>query len=152
MLVLSIAFGLSSQAQQVKIGGQIGGFGSNDSSSIGFGALIDVNPYDWISFQADGAYGTVSGNDLWYVSPALVVYPVDYSEFKLGLIGGAGFYGFPEISTKFGLNLGATGDFALTDSFVVGMQTRYHWVFDSTDDLWSVFITAAYRFDVGGGW
>jgi hypothetical protein len=145
------AVSFSAVSQELKIGGQVGGFGTERASSIGYGALFGVNPYGWIGFQADFATGEVKGRWHYYVSPAIIIYPVDFEEFKLGLLGGAGFYKQPDISTKFGMNGGVVGDFNLTENFAVGMQTRYHGVLDAVD-VWSVFLTASYRYDLGGGW
>jgi hypothetical protein len=138
-------------SQEVKVGGQIGGFGTTRASSIGYGLLAGVNPYGWMAFQADFATGQISSRWSYYVSPALILYPIDFEEFRLGIIGGAGFYKEPDISTHFGMNGGISGDFNLTNNFSVGMQTRYHGVLDAPD-IWTVFITASYRYELGGGW
>jgi hypothetical protein len=142
---------IQSFGQELKIGGQVGGYGTDKASSIGYGAVFGVNPYGWIAFQADFATGQIKSETHYYFSPAIVIYPVDFQEFRLGIIGGAGFYKEAGISTKFGTNGGISGDFNLTDSFAVGMQTRYHGVLDAPD-LWTVFITASYRYELGGAW
>jgi len=138
-------------SQEIKIGAEIGGFGNSSDSSIGVGGFFAIDPYGWMAFQADGAYGSVSGESFWYVSPAIVGYPLNYEEFKFGIIGGAGFYDQPLVATRFGLNIGATGDFNVLPNFSIGSQARYHWVFDAPN-MWTVFITAAFKFEVDGGW
>jgi hypothetical protein len=151
-LALGVGTWQTARAQEIKFGGHVGAIGVSDTSKIGYGAHLNINPYGWAAFQADATFAKF-GNDKWYFSssPGVVLYPVYYDEFRLGIIGGPGFYKLPGLSTKFGLHIGATGDFAVTENFVVGMETRYHPVFDA-EDVWSVFLTAGFKFDAGGGW
>ena len=152
---LFLALTPTAQAQEFKLGAHVGALGttSPSDSTIAYGAHFLVNPFSIAGFQIDATFGRFNGATYFSTSPAVVVYVVDYSEFRLGLMGGPGFYKFPGDSTKFGLHIGAMGEFSLTDNFIVGMETRFHPVIgDNAPNVWNVFLTVGYRFEAGGGW
>lgn len=153
-LVAFLLFSLATpnlQAQSFQVGGQAGAVGANSSSDIGFGAFIVANPYGIAGMKFDANFS----DSLITFGPAVVFYPVDFEEMRLGLLGGAGFYkisGAGDTSvSEFGVNFGVGGDFALSEGFALGMETRYHSIFD-TEDAWMVFLTAAFQFELEGAW
>jgi hypothetical protein len=148
-IVLLASFGAA--AQSVKIGGHVGALGSDTSSEIAYGVNLTTNPYGIAAFRIDATFASFAQGTYFSSSPALVVYPMDFEEMQLGFLGGAGFYRLPGDKTRFGLNYGVIGDFALAENFTVGMEARAHPIFDVAD-VWTVFLTAALRFDMGGGW
>ena len=138
-------------AQDFYAGGQLGAVGSGDSSNIGYGLQLGTNPSGIASFQLDFTFANPTGGTYFSSSPAIIIYPINYEEFSFGLMAGGGFYKFPDMATKFGFNIGATGDFHLTKLLSVGMETRYHWVL-STDDVWTAFLVLRFHFEGDGGW
>ena len=146
-LLLVASFGAT--AQSVQLGGHVGALGSDSSSEIGYGVNLTANPYGFAAFRIDATFADFSGGSYFSTSPALILYPIDVPEMQLGILGGAGFYKMPGDKTRFGLNYGIVGDFSLTDTLTVGMEARMHPVFDVAD-VWTVFLTAAYRFQLGG--
>lgn len=154
LLALAAAFAVDASAAQFKLGGHVGALGTTgigSSSNIGYGVHFGVNPYGFAAFQIDATFAPLTGGTYFSSSPAIILYLVDHEELKFGLLGGAGFYKFPGADMKFGLNTGASGEFALAENFTVGMETRYHPVF-SSEDVWSVFVTLGFRFEPGDGW
>lgn len=153
----SAVWSSSSQAQEFVLGGQVGALGTagtkdgSEKSAIAFGPFLKINPYGWAAFKIDAAFAHYSGGNYFSSSPAILLYPVAFEEFSLGLITGAGFYKLPHNDIKFGVNIGASGDFAVTKHASVGMETRYHPVFDSPD-IWTVFLTLGFRFEGADSW
>ena len=139
------------RAQHVSVGAHVGAVGTTDTSAMGYGAHFNVLPYDWAAFQADFTLASFNGGKYFSSSPAIVLYPVAFEEFSIGLIGGAGFYKLPAVNTKFGVNFGALADFHLTPLVSVGMESRYHSIFDG-DSVWNVFLTLNFHFEGDGGW
>jgi hypothetical protein len=148
-IVLTLSLG--AYAQSVHLGAHVGAIGSDSGSEIGYGVHLTANPYGFAGFRVDATFADFDGMGYFSTSPAVIVYPVDFEEMKLGLIGGAGFYRFEGDKTRFGLNYGAVADFMLARSFSVGMEARGHSVFD-VPNVWTLFITAAYRFELEGAW
>lgn len=158
--LLGLFLASAAQAQEVQIGGHAGAIGHGSEApiagktAVGGGAFVTVNPYGWAALQMDFSltdFGTGYGGFYFGASPSLVFYPVDYSEMKIGVMFGPGFHKYGEDNLRFGLNVGILGEFALSDNFVLGMQTRYHPIFGAAD-IYSVVMTMAFRFEVGGGW
>lgn len=141
----------NAKAQSVDIGGHVGALGFGESSDIAYGAHFVANPFGFAAFKADVTFTPLDGGTFFSSSPAIVFYPIDFAEMQLGLLGGAGFYKSPGDKMRFGMNFGALGNFALTESFSVGMETRYHSIF-SVPDAWTVLLTAAFKFELGGAW
>jgi hypothetical protein len=138
-------------AQSVAIGAHVGAVGA-DSSEIGYGVNLTADPYGVAAFRIDATFAPFAAGNYFSTSPAVIVYPFNFEEMKLGFLGGAGFYSIPADKTHFGLNYGVIGDFSLSENFSVGMEARGHSIFD-VEDMWSVFLTAAFRFDIAnGGW
>jgi len=154
--LLTTMGGGTARAQEIVVGAQTGGLGTVDypgseKSTIAFGPFVKVNPYGWAAFKLDATFGHFDGGSYFSSSPAVQLNPIAYEEFSLGFIGGAGFYKLPSRSLRFGLNGGVSGDFALTNHLSVGMEARYHTVFDSPN-IWNVFLTLGYSFETGGDW
>ncbi|MBS1982916.1 MAG: hypothetical protein JST16_01985 [Bdellovibrionales bacterium] len=139
-------------AQEFYVGGHVGAVGSDSDSKIGYGVHLGSDPSGLAAFQIDFTTAPFDGGTYFSSSPAVVIYPVNYEEFKLGVMAGAGFYKLPVVSTKFGLNAGVTGDFKLAKEFSVGMEARYHEIFSTDNNVWTVFLTLRYHFEMGGGW
>lgn len=138
-------------AQTVDVGGHIGALGAASTSDIAYGAHFVANPFGFAGFKVDVTFTPMEGGTFFSSSPAIIFYPIDFAEMQLGVLGGAGFYRAPGDRMRFGMNFGALGNFALTESFSVGMETRYHSIF-STADAWTVLLTAAFKFELGGAW
>ncbi|MEO5667487.1 MAG: hypothetical protein ABIR96_05470 [Bdellovibrionota bacterium] len=148
-LILLASFGAA--AQSVKLGAHIGNLGTEGGSEIAYGVNLETNPYGIAAFRIDATFASFAAGNYFSTSPALVIYPMDMEEMQFGILGGAGFYKIPGDKTRFGLNYGIKGDFALGKNVTVGMEARAHPIFDVAD-VWTVFLTAALRFDLGGGW
>jgi hypothetical protein len=141
---------LGAAAQSVQLGAHVGALSANKDSTIAYGVNLTSNPYGFAGFRIDATFADLDGA-YFSTSPAMVFYPVDFQEMQLGLLGGAGFYKLPGDKTRFGLNFGVLGDFALSQQLSVGMEARVHPIFQ-VEDVWTVFLTASYRFELGGGW
>lgn len=150
--ILFALAGAGAQAQQMHVGGHVGAIGSEAESKIGFGLQFGVNPDGVAAFLVDATFAPFENGTYFSSSPSIVVYPVAQQEFSLGILGGAGFYKIPLSDVRFGLNFGVTGDFLLTNAISVGMEARYHPIFGTPDDIWSVFLTLKYHFEMDGGW
>jgi len=148
-LVLLVS--LQATAQSVKFGGHVGAVGGDSGSEIAYGVNLTTNPYGFAAFRIDATLASFTDGTYFSTSPAVVLYPVDFEEMQLGFLAGAGFYRLPYDKTRFGLNYGVIGDFALGENFTVGMEARAHPIFDVAD-IWTVFLTAALRFELGDGW
>jgi hypothetical protein len=147
-----LALGVSSQAQTLQVGGHIGAVGGSQASSeIAYGAHLTSNPYSMAGFRIDATAANFSGGTYFSTSPAVVFYPVDFDEMKLGVLVGAGFHRRPSDKTRFAVNYGVLGDFSLSKTLSVGFDTRAHSIFD-VEDLWTVFLTMGFRFELDGGW
>lgn len=142
---------VGASAQSVKLGGHVGALASDSVSEIAYGINLTTNPYGFAAFRLDATFSNFESGSYFSTSPAVILYPMDFEEMQIGFLGGAGFYKLPGDKTRFGLNYGVTGDFALAENFSVGMEARAHPIFDVAD-VWTVFLTAAFRFEVGGGW
>ena len=143
---------VSASAQQMHAGVHVGAIGSTAESAIGYGVQFGVNPDGIAAFQVDATFANFDQGLFFSSSPAIVVYPVYHEEFLLGILGGAGFYKYPEQNVRFGVNFGVTGDFTLTPLMSVGMEGRFHPIFGTADDIWSVFLTLKFRFEGDSGW
>jgi hypothetical protein len=153
IIFLALFLGLSwgAQAQSLQLGAHVGALGVDSKSEIAYGINLTSNPYGFAGFRMDATFAEFSGARYFSTSPAVIFYPVDFAEMQLGVLGGAGFYKLPQDKTRFGTNFGVLGDFMLSKTLSVGMETRYHYVFDA-DSVWTVFLTAAYKFELSGGW
>lgn len=144
-------------AAEFVLGGHAGALGTSgkgplaDKSTLAYGANLKINPYDWAALKLDATFGQLDNRGYFSTSPALMLSPILFEEFTMGFLAGPGFYKLPTQSTKFGLNFGVAGDFNLADSLSVGMEARYHPIFDS-DDIWTVFVTLGFRFKAGDDW
>lgn len=154
LLALAGFFFMPSQAeaQTVDIGGHIGALGAGTTSDIAYGAHFVANPFGFAGFKVDVTFTPTEGGTFFSSSPAVIFYPVDFAEMQLGFLGGAGFYRAPGDKMRFGLNIGALGNFGLTENFSVGMETRYHSIFGDAENAWTVLLTAAFKFELGGAW
>jgi len=143
----------SISAQEVKVGGHLGAVGSmeGDANAIGYGVNLLVVPSGWAGLQLDATMAYFNGGTYFASSPAIVLFPVNMGEIRAGIMAGPGFYKEPARSLKFGFNLGAMGEFNINDHFNVGMMGRWHPVL-GTYDMFDVFVTLGYKFDMGGGW
>jgi len=142
----------AAQAQSLQVGGHIGAFGGGGGESeIAYGAHLVASPYTQFGFRIDATAASLPGGTYFSTSPAIIFYPVDFQEMKLGVLGGAGFHRIPNDKTRFALNYGIIGDFSLTDTVSVGFDARNHSIFD-IQDIWTVFVTMGFRFELDGGW
>ena len=146
----------SAEAQEFRLGGHVGALGLTgegaSASTIAYGVNALINPFDIAAFQLDATFGRIGGGQYFSTSPAIVIFLANYSEFRMGFLGGPGFYKIPGLSTKFGLHIGVMGEFNLSEHIFVGMESRYHPVFgDGAPNVWNVFVTAGFRFE-NGGW
>lgn len=147
-----LAFGWSLGAQTLQVGGHVGALGATSGpSEIGYGLNLTANPYNFAGFRMDLSFAGMEGGTYFSTGPALVFYPVDFDEMKLGALIGAGFHRFPGDKTRFAINYGMLGDFSLTEMISVGFDTRYHGLFD-VDNIWTVFLTLGFRFELEGAW
>ena len=144
-------------AQEFTIGAHVGALGSSSSdsnastSTIGYGPDIKIDPYGWAALKIDATFGTLAGSSYFSSSPAIQLNPIAYEEFQMGFLAGPGFYKLLGQDIKFGLNFGVAGDFLLAKNLSIGMEARYHPIFDSVD-IWTVYLTMGFRFQGGDGW
>jgi hypothetical protein len=152
LLLISAVAGV--EAQEYKFAAHVGALGTAGTSSegtIGYGVHFLAVPSGWAGLQLDATFGQFNAGTYFGTSPALVLYPADLGELKMGVLFGAGFHKFPSTSMKFALHTGINGDFNVSDNVAVGLMTRYHFLFDA-DDIYDVMLTFGYKFEVGGGW
>lgn len=153
----AFVFSLQAFSQEYTLGAHTGALGRGNQTEIAYGAHVNINPLGWAALEVDATFARFNKeNSYWSTSPGIVLYPIDFDVFRIGFVGGPGFYKYEGFETKFGLHGGMVGEFSLLDNFVVGMQTQYHGVFDTIanggEDVWNVFVTLGYRFEVDGGW
>lgn len=147
----------ASQAAEFVLGGHVGALGTtrngknSNESILAYGANLKINPYDWAALKLDATFGRMNSESYFSTSPALMLSPILFEEFNIGFLAGPGFYKLPGQDTKFGLNFGIAGDFNLSKNLSVGMESRYHPIFDSVD-VWNVFVTMGFRFSAGDDW
>jgi hypothetical protein len=147
-----IIWGARAWSQNIIVGGHAGALARGAESTIAYGAHVNVNPFGWAAFHVDTTFANFSGGRFYFsTSPAMVYYPVNFDEFRLGVLGGPGFYKISGVDTKFGVHAGLQALFSVIPQFTVGMESRYHALF-SSPSVWNVFLTAGYNFDGPGGW
>ena len=157
LILVALIVSVQAFSQEFTLGAHSGALGRGNQTEIAYGAHINVNPLGWAALEIDATFARFNNNNSYFSSsPGIVLYPIDFDAFKVGFVGGPGFYKYQGHEIKFGLHGGMGGEFSLLDNFVVGMQTQYHGVFDSVAnggiDVWNVFVTFGYRFEVDGGW
>ncbi len=152
-----LTFAGTAHGSEIVLGGHSGALGTSgtgvnsDESTLGYGVNLKINPYDWAALKLDATMARWNGKAYFSSSPAVMLTPFLYEEFAVGLLAGPGFYKLPNQSTKFGINLGVAGDFNLGSNLSVGMDARYHTLFDSVD-VWTVFANLGFRFQLGDDW
>lgn len=154
-LLFAMLVSSPAKASEFTFGGQAGALGLAEGSSdteIGFGAFIQASALDILALQLDYLGSDINGATAHGVSPNLVWNAVKFDELRFGLIAGPGFYKLGDDPWRFGLSGGAFGEVSFIPNMPIGLQTRYHSVFGGkNNDLWSVFMTVGFRFDVKGG-
>jgi len=156
ILMISV-FSQQGFAQEFTLGGHAGALGTtstgsrSSASTIAFGPFIKIDPYGWAAFKLDATFARLEDSSYFSSSPAIQLNFVNYEEFQLGVLAGPGFYKIPDQDLKFALNMGVAGDFALAKNLSIGMEARYHPIFDSVD-VWTVYLTMGFRFQGGDGW
>lgn len=145
----------SVEAYEIGFGGQVGALGVAEGPSdtgLGYGAYFQASALDFLSLQVDYLGSEINDVKAHGLSPNLVWNAVKFEELRFGLIAGPGFYKLGDDPWRFGLSGGAFGEVSFIPNLPIGLQTRYHSVFGGQDnDLWSVFMTIGYRFDVKSG-
>lgn len=143
------------RAQEYILGAHVGGLGlmgdGASSSGVAYGPYMRVNPLGWAAFQLDATFAHFDGGLYFSSSPGIFLYPVATDEFAVGVIFGPGFYKLPGDGMKFGLHVGVGGDFAVSKNLSVGMETRFHPIFQAPD-AWSVFVNLGFRFEGSNDW
>ena len=141
----------AASAQSVGLGLHGGGLGITGAANggIGYGAHLIAQPFSLAGFKIDATFADLDGGNFFSTSPSFILYPVDFIELKMGILGGATLvkYG-SDADLEFGLNVGALGELGITDNFRVGMEAKYHSVFE-TEDFWTVMVTSTYHFELG---
>jgi len=138
-------------AQSVGFGVHGGGVGITGTANggIGYGAHLIAQPFSLAGFKVDATFADLDGGSFFSTSPSFILFPVDFLELKMGFLGGATLVKFGTgADLEFGLNFGALGELGITDNFRVGMEAKYHSVFE-TEDFWTVFLTTTYHFELG---
>ncbi len=143
------------QAYEFTLGGQVGALGlteGNNDTGLGYGAFVQVTALEVLALQLDYLGSEINDANVSGLAPNLVWNAVKYDELRFGLIAGPGFYKLGDDPWRFGLSGGAFGEVSFIPNLPIGLQTRYHSVFGGkNNDLWSVFMTVGFRFDVKGG-
>jgi hypothetical protein len=74
-------------------------------------------------------------------------------DFDFTLGGGPGVYSISSgtSNTYFGLHVSGGADVVISDQIRLGLQARYHFLFDQneSDDYWSVMARFGYQFELG---
>lgn len=155
LLALSFALAPLGQAYEFTVGGQVGALGlaeGNNDTGLGFGGYVQASALEFLSLQIDYIGSEINNENVSGISPNLVWNAVKFDELRFGLIAGPGFYKLADDPWRFGLSGGAFGEVSFIPNLPIGLQTRYHSVFGGkNNDLWSVFMTIGFRFDVKGG-
>ena len=142
-------------AVEITAGGQLGALGlaeGNTDTGLGFGGFVQASALDILGLQIDFLGSQVNHTDVRALVPNVLWTPVKYDELRFGLMAGPGFYDVGADPWRFGLAGGAFAEVTFIPHVPIGLQARYHSVFGGKDnDLWSVFMTIGYRFDVAGG-
>ncbi len=152
MLSTAAAFSSLTHAVEHKIGGHLGAYGTAADSGLGGGVHFATTPNSLASFHVDLSTAAFTAGTYYSASPGIVFYGVDYAEFKLGLLGGPGFYSLPNDKLRFGLHFGVMGDFAISEEWDVGMESRYAAVLGTRKNVWSVLLTFGHKFIGKGDW
>ncbi len=137
-------------AGDYQVGGQAGAVGSSGSSDLGVGAYFMANPFGTAALRAD----VLSSDGYMNFGPTVYFFPINYSEFNVGLGAGAAFHRFSAGSlsvTEFGLSVGALGEFALSEQLKMGLELRKHFILDDLySDPWSALLSFGFAFGTGG--
>jgi hypothetical protein len=149
--VLLAAFvGTGALAGDFQVGGQAGAVGSTRNSDLALGAYFMANPFGSAALRAD----IIGSSDYMNFGPTVYIFPINFSEFNVGLGGGASFHRFGpsgSAETKFGLSLGALGEFALSDQLKMGLELRQHFILDDAyPNPWSALLSLGFAFGTGG--
>ncbi len=143
---------VNAEAQSIGLGVHGGGLGITGEANggIAYGAHIIAHPFSLAGFKVDATFAGLDGGTFFSTSPAFILFPLDYLELKMGLLGGATLMkAGTGADMKFGLNFGALGELGITETFAVGMEGRYHSMFES-EDFWTVLLTTTFHFELGG--
>ncbi|MEZ4813684.1 MAG: hypothetical protein R3A80_00560 [Bdellovibrionota bacterium] len=157
LLTLFLSLNCLSQAtaSEFTVGGQVGALGlaeGPNDTGLGYGAFFQATALEILALQVDYLGSKVNSENVSGISPNLMWNAIKYDELRFGLIAGPGFYKLGDDPWRFGLSGGAFGEVSFIPNMPIGLQTRYHSVFGGkNNDLWSVFMTVGFRFDVKGG-
>ncbi len=145
----------SSHAFELTLGGQVGALGlaeGKSDSDLGYGAFVQASALSVLNLQLDYMTASINKTDVNALVPNLVWNIVNFDELRVGLLAGPGFYELGDEPWRFGLTGGAFGEVTFIPNLPIGLQARYHSVLSGKDnDLWSVFMTVGYRFNLLGG-
>jgi len=151
----------------IYVGGNIGHVGMSGrtaatfSNTIGFGVDLGLraNPVLDVTaaFQASSHSGGAGMSLLNFMLTADYKF-AEMNDFEFFLTGGPGFYFFKTVAatdSKFGLNIGTTGNVMVDENIRVGLNFRYHFIFNSAagvsgDNYYSVMLRFGYFFPSGG--
>lgn len=154
-LIFTLIMAAPARASEFTVGGQVGALGLAEGSSdteVGFGAFVQASALEILALQIDYLTSDINNQTAHGFSPNLLWNAVKYDELRFGLIAGPGFYKLGDDPWRFGLSGGAFGEVSFIPNMPIGLQTRYQSVFGGkNNDLWSVFMTIGFRFDVKGG-
>jgi len=140
------------------IGGQVGqvllqgNTKTFHNDAIGFGVDIGIRTQSYLDVTFQSQMSSHS-NDLKIYSETLganVHFGGADFDFTLGM--GPGAYILKSSlasSTYFGLHGAAGADVMVSDEIRIGLQGRYHFLFDEGDDYWTVMARMGYQFDLG---
>ena len=132
--------------------------------AIGFGVDIGIRTQSYLDVMFQSQMSTHTG----YTSPAKITKATDlkiYSQtlganihfgtidFDFTLGGGPGVYSISSDTSRtyFGLHISGGADVIVSDQIRLGLQARYHFLFDqhAADDYWSVMARFGYQFELG---
>ncbi|MFM8269509.1 MAG: outer membrane beta-barrel protein [Pseudomonadota bacterium] len=152
---------LGLQAGQVQLAGSAKELNDN---AIGFGLDLGIKTQSYLDvmFQSQisshtgytTASKTTPGTNLKIYSQTLGAnFHFGNPDFDFSLGGGPGLYFVNSVNSNsyFGLHIAGGADVLVSDEIRLGLQARYHFLFQpqKRDDYWSIMARAGYQFNLG---
>lgn len=152
IFIFTLGFFSAAQAQEVKLSAHMGALGVGSSTSIGYGAALQIAPYETVGLRLDATTAKISGENYFSSTPMVVWFVPTTEEFKAGVMFGAGFHKIPTLDMKFGIGGGASADFMLSKNMSVGGIILIHNVLTYSGNVWSTMITFSTSFGQSSSW
>lgn len=158
LLVLSLFVIPAMAIDGLYIGGQVGQVllqGNTKTfhdNAFGFGVDLGIRTQSYLDVTFQSQMSSHSGDLKIYSETIGANVHFGGADFDFSLGMGPGAYILKSSlasNTYFGLHGAAGADILISDELRIGMQGRYHFLFDEADDYWTLMARIGYQFDLG---